>query len=510
MTAPVADAAERAADAGSEGAGAWRRLDPRTYVVTAMVLIGVVATAGVPAALGIMGSIGVSRAMVWTVAGAVVVIALGTGIDYVRWRRTGYRIGPERAELRQGLLLVKRRSLPLERIRTVDLTANPLLRVFGLVTVRIGTGEHARDGALELESVARAEGERLRRELLARAARTGGEQPDDGRLASVRPGWVLYAPLSFLSPLLAGASVGGLLQISDWFGAQQDVIRFVARCFRHAPLGWAIAASTAVALLAGAVGALGVWVEMWWNYRLEREPGGTLRVRRGLLTTRSVSVEERRLRGVEVVAPLGVGLLGAARVDAVATGLVHKEMREKHVDHRNLLPAAPRAVADAVAARVLREPSSPTAVELPAHPRAARARRLRRAVAAALAPAGLFAALGLWWVALCVAVLALPVALGLAVTAYRALGHGLSGAYLVARSGAVRRSTVALQRSGVIGWTVRQSYFQRRAGLVTLTATTAAGRGAYHVRDAAQAEALAFAEAAAPGLLAPFLTTEGG
>ncbi|WTL50951.1 PH domain-containing protein [Streptomyces sp. NBC_01497] len=473
-----------------------------------MVLVGVVVTAGVPATLGIMGSIGVSRAMVWTVAGAVLVIALGTGVDYVRWRRTGYRIGPERAELRQGLLLVKRRSLPLERIRTVDLTANLLLRVFGLVTVRIGTGEHAREGALELESVARAEGERLRRELLAHAPEGAGEKPEEGLLASIRPGWVLYAPLSFLSPLLAGASVGALLQISDWFGAQQDVIRFVAHCFRHAPLGWAIAGSALVALLAGVAGALGVWVEMWWNYRLEREPGGTLRVRRGLLTSRSVSVEERRLRGVEVVEPLGVRMFGAARVDAVATGLVHKESREKHVDHRNLLPAAPRAVAHEVATRVLRAPSSPTAGPLPAHPPAARARRLRRALAAALAPAALFAVLGLGWVALCVAVVALPAALYLAGTAYRALGHALSGAYLVARSGAVRRSTVALQRSGVVGWTVRQSYFQRRAGLVTLTATTAAGRGAYHVRDVAEGEALAFAEEAVPGLLAPFLTTD--
>ncbi|MGQ4515913.1 PH domain-containing protein [Streptomyces sp. DW26H14] len=486
----------------------WQRLDPRTYVVTAVVLVGVVVSAGVPTALGVMDSAGVSRAMAWTVAGAVVVTALGTGVDYVRWRRTGYRIGPERAELRQGLLLVKRRSLPLDRIRTVDLTANPLLRIFGLVTVRIGAGEHAREGALELESVARAEGERLRRELLARTPRAAGERTDEGLLASIRPGWVLYAPLSFLSPLLAGASVGGLLQISDWFGAQGDVIRFVARCLRHAPLGWAVTASVLAALLAGAVGALGVWTEMWWHYRLEREPGGTLRVRRGLLTSRSVSVEERRLRGVEIVEPLGVRLLGAARVDAIATGLVHKETREKHVDHRNLLPAAPRALADEVAARVLREAAAPTARPLSAHPAAARARRLRRAVAGALAPVALFAALGLWWVALCAAALALPAALCLAVTAYRSLGHGLSGAYLVARSGAVRRSTVALQRSGVIGWTVRQSYFQRRAGLVTLTATTAAGRGRYHVRDAAEAEALAFAEEAAPGLLAPFLTTE--
>jgi putative membrane protein len=96
----------------------------------------------------------------------------------------------------------------------------------------------------------------------------------------------------------------------------------------------------------------------------------------------------------------------------------------------------------------------------------------------------------------------------LAHDAYRALGHTLVGDYLVARSGTVRRATVALQRRGIVGWTVRRSWFQRRAGLVTVIATTAAGSGAYAVRDAAEADGLALADAAVPDLLRPFL--EGG
>lgn len=101
--------------------------------------------------------------------------------------------------------------------------------------------------------------------------------------------------------------------------------------------------------------------------------------------------------------------------------------------------------------------------------------------------------------------MAVPVAVALALDAYRSLGHTLSGGYLVTRSGTLRRSTAALQRAGVIGWTVRQSWFQRRAGLVTVTATTAAGAGAYSVRDADASEGLLFAAEAVPGLLEPFL-----
>ncbi|MFJ2178196.1 PH domain-containing protein [Streptomyces sp. NPDC087851] len=536
MSGPPEPAAEAVVEpAEATGAEApWRRLDRRTLLVTALVLAGVVLGAGLPTAVGMAGRMPPGEAVAWVVAGAALLVVAGTGGEYVRWRRTRYRIGPERAELHTGLFLVKRRSLARERIRSVDLTAHPLLRILGLVKVRIGTGEHSGgESTLELDPVTRAEGERLRTELLDRTRGEPGTHPE-GMLAVLDPGWLRYAPLSFVAPVLGGAAVGGLLQISEWFGAQTQVIDWVRDRFENTPLVWTILILVAAAALAGIVGALGLWVEMWWNYRLEREPGGTLRVRRGLLTSRSVSIEERRLRGVELVEPLGVRLAGAARLDAIATGLTQDE-EDEHADNKALLPAAPRAVAHAVAARVLREavsptdptdprdstdptgPNGPTDTDptgqdrLTPHPRAARSRRLRWSLAAALLPVALLVGLGLLLtdvllpVAAACALLLFPAAVLLALDAYRNLGHGLRGAYLVARSGTVRRSTVALQRTGVIGWTVRQSLFQRRAGLVTLTATTAAGEGAYHVHDAAESEALAFAEEAVPGLLTPFL-----
>ncbi|MFD8966145.1 PH domain-containing protein [Streptomyces sp. NPDC059568] len=504
----------------ASGEEAWRRLDRRTVLVTVAVMTGFVVGAGVPAAIGLSGSRPIGEALGWVLAGAALLIVFGTAGDYVRWRRTRYRIGPERAELHAGLFLVKRRSLARERIRTVDLTANLLLRLLGLVKVRIGTGEQTLgESTLELDPVTRAEGERLRTELLGRAAEADGTAggAGDGMLAALDPGWIRYAPLSFLSLALAGAGIGGLFQLSEWLGVQGRVVDWAGDRVRDISPVWGIVLFVGLMVaagIAGVVGALALWIEMWWNYRLEREPGGTLRVRRGLFTSRSVSIEERRLRGVELVEPLGVRLAGAARLDAIATGLAQDE-EDEQADQKSLLPPAPRAVADEVAARILREPASPTrTVQLIPHPRAARARRLRWALSAALPPLLLLTVLGLLLtevlltVAAVIAVVVLPVAVLLALDAYRNLGHGLGGGYLVTRSGTLRRTTVALQRGGVIGWTVRQSYFQRRAGLLTLTATTAAGGGAYHVYDTAEGEGLAFAAEAVPGLLEPFLISE--
>ncbi|WP_032796759.1 PH domain-containing protein, partial [Streptomyces sp. HCCB10043] len=346
----------------------WHRLDPRTVLVTALVVAGVVAGAAIPVTLGLTRWFSLPVAVLQVLAGAVLVIGVAAGADRVRWHRTRYRIGTERVDLHTGLLLVKRRSLARSRIRTVDLTANLMLRLLGLVTVRIGTGEQGSESTLVLDPVTRAEGERLRLLLLERAATASPGVHREGELAVLDPRWIRYAPVSFVAPMLGGAAAGAVMQVSDWIGAQGQVIEWVGDRFRETPLLWVIIVLVLAALVAGVVGALGLWVEMWWNYRLEREPGGTLRVRRGLFTSRSISVEEARLRGVDLVEPLGVRLLGAARLDAITTGLA-KDHEAKNADHNTLLPAAPRTRADSVAADVLREPDTPTGAALTPHPR---------------------------------------------------------------------------------------------------------------------------------------------
>lgn len=491
--------------------GAWQRLDRRAALVAAVYTAGFVVVAAVVGGYWIAvgtGSVGV--ALAWVLPGGAVVVGAGAGAGEWMWQVTRYRVRPELLEVHTGVVFRRRLSLRRERIRSVDLSADPVLRAFRLVNVRIGTGEQAgAEGTVTLWPVRRPVAESLRADLLAHAAKHSDDSRSDDRLATFDPRWVRYAPLSFLTPLLGVSAAGLVLEGADAFGYQVAVIGWIGSLFDGASVPVVIAVLLALSLAVGAVATTALWAEMWWSYRLDREPGGTLRVRRGLLTTRSVSLDEKRIRGVELVEPLGVRLAGGARVDAVATGLA--TAAEDKSESRTLQPAAPRGRAVAVAADVLRTANSPIAAPLVAHPTAARARRLRWALAGALALVAVLALLGalltdvllhLAWIS---AVVAVPVALLLGGAAYRALGHALPEEYLVARSGAVRRSTVALQRRGIVGWNVRQSYFQRRAGLLTVTATTAAGSGGYAVRDSDGAAGLALADAAVPGLLAPFL-----
>lgn len=80
----------------------------------------------------------------------------------------------------------------------------------------------------------------------------------------------------------------------------------------------------------------------------------------------------------------------------------------------------------------------------------------------------------------------------------RSLGHLVRDGWLVTRTGSLERRRDHLDTAGIIGWTVRQTYIQRRAGVATLIAATAAGQKRYAVLDIPAEQAWPVAAAASP------------
>jgi putative membrane protein len=113
-----------------------------------------------------------------------------------------------------------------------------------------------------------------------------------------------------------------------------------------------------------------------------------------------------------------------------------------------------------------------------------------------LAVAVLFAPLPLWaWLILIALTLCSAV---LAADRARALGHRVDERWLVARAGSLERRRDCIATAGIIGWTVRQTFFQRRAGVATLVAATAAGVKGYRVIDVPAELAWSIAGTASP------------
>jgi putative membrane protein len=98
----------------------------------------------------------------------------------------------------------------------------------------------------------------------------------------------------------------------------------------------------------------------------------------------------------------------------------------------------------------------------------------------------------------------LVASVALGIDRYHSLGHVVTARHLVTRHGSLDRQRVVLDRDGIIGWKVEQSFFQRRAGIATLVATTAAGRQHYDVVDLPIEEAYAVLAEVNPDLARQF------
>jgi putative membrane protein len=477
--------------------GQWRRLDPRMLVVTPV--SGLVRLLPAFAVLLLTGREGDLSRVWFSIGGAAIIVLLGA----LRWRFTQYRITAERVELHSGWLRRQRRSVPRDRIRTVDLTSRLEHRIFGLSVVKVGaaTGGSSDQPGLSLDAVSRTEAERLRRELLDRsvavpAAATAA--PPSVELARLDWAWLRFAPLTFSSLAGVGVVAGAAFNLLNELGVSPRVVAgdAVERLAR-AGVATAVGLLAITLLLAAVVGSLLLFVARWSGYRLTREPDGTIRVSRGLLTRRSLSVSEGRLRGVEIAEAMLLRAGRGAQTRALSAGLT------RDAQGGVLQPPVPRAEAHRVASAVAQAaPAEITDAPLHRHPAAAGRRRMTRAlgptvvlvVAAFLVDSHFAGPLSL---------LLLPAMALVGWDRGRVLGHTLTNGYLVARQGSVVRRTVALQRAGVIGWRVRQSPFQRRAGVVTVEAITGAGSGAYPVIDVAAADAIELMAEVTPAAVAP-------
>jgi putative membrane protein len=421
------------------------------------------------------------------------------------------------------------RAVSRDRIRTVDVTARAMHRLLALARVEIGTGRSDREesGGVRLDGLTATQATALRAELLHRprqappadAAAVPGapaaavaEEPET-ELARLDSSWVRFAPFTLSGLVSIGVVLGFLLNVANeaHFDPQNSgPARHLADRLGHAPVALTALVVLALALAAVVVASTVGYALAFWDFRLTRHPGGTLHVTRGLITTRATTIEERRLAGAEISEPLLLRMVAGARLIAIATGL--RVGRGAERGGSLLVPPAPRAEVLRVAADVIAA-QEPVTCPLTAHGPRARARRHTRALAGwALLVAALavvhWAISGPWW--LPVAALALlPIAVLLAADRYRSLGHAVTGGRLVAGRGSLIRRRSAVAAEGIIGWNVGRSFFQRRAGLATLTATTAAGEQHYDVEDVEMGEALRIAEELLPGLAAPFLEPAG-
>ncbi|TWH10653.1 putative membrane protein [Rhodococcus rhodochrous J45] len=488
--------------AGTDEEVPWSRLDRRMLLIHPIEEI--LRLLPVLAGSFVIGT--TSGNPVWGLAATGVLVLVGL----LRWFTTTYRVGPQHVELRRGLLQRRELSIPRSRIRSVDVEQRLLHRVLGLALVKIGTGQSggADRNRFELNGIPIAAVPELRAVLLR-----GGQQDEapaeatptpavtERQLARFDPAWVRYAPFSTTGLLAVAAIAGAAFQfgLGRWI-AESQVVRRAVETAEDLGLVVALVILVLVVVLVTSPAACVRYLLLYGDLQVT-DDNRVLRIAHGLLTTRHTTLDRARLRGVALHEPLALRLVGAARLDAVMTGRTAQQGGSSLV-----LPSAPDEEVRRVAAEVLTG-RLPLEVPLRSHgPRARRRRYTRTLWPVAVVVAAGFVALTVtdrhvpFAVIATVVVVLVAGACALAQDRYRGLGHAVVDGHLVARSGSIDRQRICLDADGVIGWTVRQTFFQRRAGLATVVAATPAGAGRYEVIDIPVDEAWALVQEVTPGM----------
>ena len=405
----------------------WRRLHPLTPVLSggrfALVAVAVVVQQGFQQDTG--------RLLLAALAVAPVAAALA----WVSWRAMRYRLTDTELQVDSGVLTRRQRRVPLQRLQSVDVVRPLLARVLGLAELRL---EVAGGGSTEapLSYLSEADAGRLRALLLQRASGAGPDPaaeapelplvsvPTGPLVASVLLGAPVWAAVALLLALVVALAVGG-----------PDAA------------GLLVVSVVPVVLAVGAAGVRRLLVE--YGFTVAESADG-LRLRHGLLETRSATIPRDRVQSVRLREPVLWRPFGWARLEVDVAGYAPGG-GEQQLATSALLPVAPRAFAVALAARVLGGP-----LPAPVAPAPARA-RWRAPLSAPL------------------------------------LRVGLDDVHLVSRTGLLVPTTDVVPLAKVQSLRVSRGPWQRRLGLATLRADTAGRRlpgAVLPPRDGGEADAL--------------------
>lgn len=404
-----------------------------------------------------------------------------------------FRIEGDELITQQGLLERKQRSIPLTRIQEIRVEQGILHRFFDVVDAKIETGSGAGAEA-SLSVLARAEVERLRQAVFARAAqiKASAAPPSHVQVVAPEPEPVILRQLGFTDLLLIGLTTNHLLSALVLFGAlwnfADDVLpaniyeqagRFVVRNAGRLS-AQETATATAIALLGLLLGLLAMLIigalfstigafVLFYGFTLTAR-GEDLQRRYGLFTQRTSSLPRRRIQTLKIEEKPLRRWLGLAALRADTSGS-RRDDKDDNTGRDTLLPLARRAEMDDLLTNVFPDFVADEAEWRRVSPLAIRHGVIKGAIACVLLAATLFVVqrslIAAWPLAL------LPLVYLISRANYRHLGYALGAHYLRTRRGWLGRATHIVPINKIQAVEIRQSPFDRRLGLATLSVDTA-------------------------------------
>lgn len=449
-------------------------------------------------ALGLIGSLRkliipsipiliIGNKMRWGGIGLIGLMLIGTVVTLLlRYFSFRYSIQGRDLVTSEGIIGRKERHIPLEQIHEIRIEQNVLQRVFDVVEAVVETagGEGAE---AKLSVLSRSDAENLRSAVASRSAHKNISTLAQPENIQARPESIIRK-LDLRDLILHGLTSNHFLSALAIFGAlwafvnevlPNTVFQYIAKYLKvavgemaHQGLQGAILIASVAFIVAMVVGLLVSVVGsvvLFFDYTLSRRAGELYRSY-GLLTRRASSVPQRRIQVLKIEETMIRRWFGLATIRADVSGS-KKEHEDDNKGRDVMLPIAMRDELPELLTEFFPQLAHDEVKWKNVSPLAIRRHTIVSTVFILLIVGGIFAATKSLFSL--VFLLFIPLVYWLNVKSYREFGYALGTQFFRTRKGWLGRALhiVPLEKSQVI--VVRQSPFERRLGLATLSIDTA-------------------------------------
>lgn len=301
-----------------------RRLHPFTPVLKGWKVLVFLAFCGSHEAIQIVATrqddaaVAVGAALLLAVGVVLAVVA----VSWVSWRVTGYWADPTVLHLATGVLFRSEKQARLDRLQAVDIEQPLLARFVGLAELRLDVAGGS-ESVVKLAYLSLDEAEELRDWLLTHAAGLIADERGMSPRAQDRPLHVVSAAQLIGAHLLGTIGVGFITSVLLLLIAI-DVLGVVALL----PIG---------SLVLGLGGAAWALFARDYGFTIGVTDDG-VRLRAGLLDTRSQTIAPGRVQALKITQPLLWRLMGWWRIEINVAGYTSQTQQNAGAPQTVLLP----------------------------------------------------------------------------------------------------------------------------------------------------------------------------
>ncbi|WP_409273154.1 PH domain-containing protein [Neobacillus sp. SCS-31] len=426
----------------------------------------------------------------YVAAGVGILIAFVTGI--LSWLRFTYSVEGNELRLEYGVLIRKKRYIPLERIQSVDRTEGILQRPFGLVQIKIetaGGGAATEDPEAVLSAITKRDASLLEEAIAAGNGKQARDQAVNELRRNNRPIYSMPISRLFLMATTSGGAGVVISAVLAFIFQFEEIIPYkkVFKGFENLVSNGVVFISILIfiTLLAAWLLAIAGMMVKYGNYTVEKTEE-ELVISRGLLEKRRITIPLKRIQAVQISQNPVRELLGYAAVHVDSAGGAALDKDSARI---MLLPLVKLEEIEAVLGGHLRN------YHFNAHftpvPRRSLWRYMFRSLIFTLPPAAFTAWFFQPWGNLAVLV---PAAAALwAYARFKAAGWEIKREQLSFRKRMLGKTIILMQKNKIQSIDIRESYFQRKKQLARIDAYIKSGTGISGggVQDAESADAIA-------------------